>query len=30
MPAKNPDLHGNAPDDAPVVLLLIVDLVIAL
>jgi nicotinamidase-related amidase len=23
MPAKNPDLHGNAPDQAPVVLLLI-------
>jgi nicotinamidase-related amidase len=23
VPAKNPDLHGNAPDDAPVVLLLI-------
>ena len=23
MPAKNPDLHGNAPDNAPVVLLLI-------
>jgi nicotinamidase-related amidase len=23
MPAKNPDLHGNAPDTAPVVLLLI-------
>jgi hypothetical protein len=23
MPAKNHDLHGNAPDEAPVVLLLI-------
>src|ERR671931_1659786 len=23
MPAKNPDLHGNAPDEAPTVLLLI-------
>jgi nicotinamidase-related amidase len=23
MPAKNPDLHGNVPDEAPVVLLLI-------
>jgi len=23
MPAKNPDLHGNAPDKSPVVLLLI-------
>ena len=23
MPAKNPDLHGNAPDDAPVVLLMV-------
>jgi nicotinamidase-related amidase len=23
MPAKNPDLHGNAPDEAPIVLLLI-------
>ena len=23
MPAKNPDLHGNAPDNAPVVLLMV-------
>src|SRR6185436_20210683 len=23
MPAKNPDLHGNAPDKAPVVLLMV-------
>jgi hypothetical protein len=23
MPAKNHDLHGNAPDDAPVALLLV-------